>query len=76
MNHTGSISHHIMPLVINVLGDRQTDTHTHTDAVDKSNIKKSGMAIYISSTDGSDSHKLSTVTFTDNCLAKFVKIKL
>jgi len=27
INHKGSISHHIMPLVINSLG---TDTHTHT----------------------------------------------
>ena len=34
-NHMGSISHHIMPIVISSLGggqtDRQTDTHTHTN---------------------------------------------
>jgi len=28
-NHKGSISHHITPLVINSLGGRHTNTHTH-----------------------------------------------
>jgi len=32
-NHSGSISHHIMPLVINNLGGGHT--HTHTDIVEK-----------------------------------------
>ena len=30
-NHTRSISHHIMPLVINGLGGGHTDRHTQTD---------------------------------------------
>jgi len=34
----GSISHHIMPLVINSLGGGHT--HMHTDITDKSNFKK------------------------------------
>jgi len=29
-NHKGSISHHIMPQVINSLGGGHTHTHTHT----------------------------------------------
>jgi len=37
-NHKGSVSHPIMPLVINSLEGRQT--HMHTDIVDKSNFKK------------------------------------
>jgi len=40
INHKGSISHHITPLVINNLGGRHTHTHTHTDIADKSNFKK------------------------------------
>jgi len=42
-NHKSSISHHIMPLVINSLGGGHTHTHTHTDIADKSNFKKPGM---------------------------------
>ena len=45
----GSISHHIMPLVINSLGRGHTNTHTHTRKhiciqtfVDRSNSKKPG----------------------------------
>ena len=30
-NHMGSISHHIMPLVINSLGGRHTRKHTHAN---------------------------------------------
>ena len=30
---------HITPLVINSLGGRQTDRHTHTNYLDKSNFK-------------------------------------
>jgi len=45
-NHKGSISHHIMPLVINSLGGGHTHTCTHartnTDIMDKSNFKKPG----------------------------------
>jgi len=51
-NHKGSISNHIMPLVINSLGGGHTHTHTHThahtcahthtDIADKSNFKKPG----------------------------------
>ena len=29
-NHTGSISHHILPLVINALGGGHTHAHRHT----------------------------------------------
>ena len=44
-NHMGSISHHIMPLVINSLGGGQTHTrkHTHTRIqtfADRRNSKK------------------------------------
>jgi len=38
-NHKGSISHYIMPLVINSLGG---GGHTHKDFVDRSNFKKPG----------------------------------
>ena len=31
-NHMGSISHHIMPIVISSLGGGQTDRHTRTHA--------------------------------------------
>jgi len=41
-NHKGSISHHIIPLVINSLRDRHTHTQTHTHIADKSNFKKPG----------------------------------
>ena len=54
-NRMGSISHHIMPLVINSLGGGHTHTQTHTRAcackhtcthtfVDRSNSKKLGKA--------------------------------
>jgi len=41
-NHKGSISHHIMPLVINSRGGGHTHVcmRTHIDIVDKSNFKK------------------------------------
>ena len=42
-NHMGSISHHIMPLVINSLGSGHTRTqHTHTDVCRQGNSKKQG----------------------------------
>jgi len=44
-NHKGFISHHIMPLVINSLGDGHTHMHTHTHITDKSNFKKPGSCV-------------------------------
>ena len=45
-NHTGSIWHHIMPLVINALRIGHTDTHMHTYRhVKKSNFKKLALAV-------------------------------
>ena len=42
-NHMGSISHHIMTLVINSLGSGHTHTqHTHTDVCRQGNFKKQG----------------------------------
>ena len=45
-NHTGCISHHIVPLVIYAIGGECTNIHTHmhADTADKSNFKKPGMA--------------------------------
>ena len=38
-----SISHHITPLVINILGaDTHAKTHTHTDDPHRINFKKPG----------------------------------
>ena len=44
-NYTGSISHHIMELVINALGGRHTHSlpSMHINIADKSNFKKPGM---------------------------------
>ena len=45
-NHTQSVSHHIMPLVINTLGSRQTHTNTHIPTyrhANQSNFKKLGV---------------------------------
>ena len=39
INHTKSISHHIMPLIINALRGRHTHSYILTS---KSNFKKSG----------------------------------
>ena len=39
-NHMGSISHHIMALVINSLGGGHTHTNTHTDIRRQNNSKK------------------------------------
>ena len=40
-NHTGSISYHIISLVLIALGaGKHTQTHTHTDILDKSNYNK------------------------------------
>ena len=43
----GSISHHIMPLVINSLRGGHTHTHTHIlKFADRSNSKKPGLKIF------------------------------
>ena len=40
----GSISHHIIPLVVHSLGaDTHANTHTHMPLTDRSNSKKPGM---------------------------------
>ena len=42
-NHIGSTSHHIMPLVINILGSRHMYTNTHTDVPTEVILKSSGV---------------------------------
>jgi len=88
-NHKGSISHHIMPLVINSLEGRHTHryTHTckHTHIADKSNFKKpvvrhffvpglkSGLAIHNKYTIHSNTS--TSVTYCSRCRDRCYLVK-